>query len=184
MMYVNWPVELNMQGLEKSEIQYRQERVGDDFLVTELVKRVFGPGRYVLTTSRLREHNTHVQQLGWIGELAGKLVGTVRFSPIFLGVKPALLLGPLAIDPSAHNQGCGLGLLLHGIDGARDAGHELIILVGDAPYYARAGFAPVAAGTIEFPGPVDPGRLLYVGLRPGVLDTIHGMVRPQVFDKI
>ena len=53
------------------------------------------------------------------------------------------------------------------IDGARRAGGGLVILVGDAPYYARFGFTPVPPGRLTLPGPVDPARLLWLELADG-----------------
>jgi predicted N-acetyltransferase YhbS len=53
-----------------------------------------------------------------------------------------------------------------------------VLLVGDAPYYARAGFRQAPAGRFIFPGPVDPQRLLYRELTPGALDSASGLVLP------
>jgi predicted N-acetyltransferase YhbS len=56
--------------------------------------------------------------------------------------------------------------------------NRLVILVGDAPYYARVGFKAVPAGLLEMPGPVDPARLLYLELAAGELDLAEGLVLP------
>lgn len=65
----------------------------------------------------------------------------------------------------------------HSLDAARDAGHGLVLLVGDADYYARVGFAPVPRGRVLMPGPVDPDRLLYCELQPGAFDHAQGKMR-------
>ncbi|MGC2603662.1 MAG: N-acetyltransferase, partial [Rhodomicrobium sp.] len=78
----------------------------------------------------------------------------------------------------AHsNQGHGLRLMLEGLRRARELGYQLVILVGDLPYYARAGFAAVPPERILLPGPVDPARLLYAELVPGALEAYRGLVR-------
>ena len=167
-----------MTVFDPEQFTYRTERADDAPAVEALLDRAFGPGRHVLTTYRLREGVGHIAELALVGEKDGGLVGTIRFWPVVIGTSAgALLLGPLAIDPARRNQGCGLGLMRRGLERAAGAGHRLVILVGDPPYYARAGFAPVPPGRITLPGPVDPRRLLYVELVAGALAAASGTVR-------
>ena len=58
----------------------------------------------------------------------------------------ALLLGPLAVDPSVKGAGIGSALMRHAIAEAARLGHGAILLVGDAPYYARFGFSAEKTG--------------------------------------
>jgi predicted N-acetyltransferase YhbS len=51
-----------------------------------------------------------------------------------------------------------------------------VLLVGDAPYYARAGFKPVPPRQLIMPGPVDPERLLCCELRDGALAAAAGKI--------
>jgi predicted N-acetyltransferase YhbS len=81
------------------------------------------------------------------------------------------------IADAYKNQGFGLKLMLDGMSRARELGYKLVILVGDLPYYARAGFAITPSGRIVMPGPVDPARLLYAELVPGALASFQGAVR-------
>jgi predicted N-acetyltransferase YhbS len=62
------------------------------------------------------------------------------------------------------------------LEAARGAGHGLVLLVGDQPYYERFGFKPVPKGKLDLPGPVDPARLLAVELTPGALAGASGRV--------
>ena len=167
-----------MAATFETTFDFRPERPADAPAIEALLSRAFGPGRHVLTAYRLREGGEPVFGLGWVGEREGVLVGTVRFWPVMIGNAPALLLGPLAIDPAIRNMGCGLGLMRRGLESAREAGHGLVILVGDPPYYARAGFEPVPPGQITLPGPVDPRRILCRELVPGALSKARGLVRP------
>jgi predicted N-acetyltransferase YhbS len=59
---------------------------------------------------------------------------------------------------------------------AKASGHKLVLLVGDAPYYARVGFAQVPEGQVLLPGPVDPKRLLFLELADGAFDDAQGLV--------
>ncbi len=137
----------------------------------------FGPGRFARTAYRLREGSAPVDGLGHVALCGDRVMGSVQFTAVTIGaVTPALLLGPLCVHPDIANRGHGLALMRTGLDAARAAGHGLVILVGDLPYYARAGFVQVPAGQITLPGPVDPARLLALDLVPGALDGARGPV--------
>ena len=66
------------------------------------------------------------------------------------------MLGPLVVHPKRQNLGVGLTLMQEGLARAKARGHRLVILVGDAPYYARVGFQKLPEGQLLMPGPVDP----------------------------
>lgn len=149
--------------------------------LTLLLDTSFGPGRLARTAERLRENNqalaayAHAARTG-----AGDLVGTISYWPIAIGDNVGLLLGPLAVHPDLQGQGVGQELMqasLQTIDAQRFA---FVLLVGDLPYYEKAGFA-IAPDAIAMPGPVDPKRLL---LRPTdnrhatLCGTLSGKVRP------
>ena len=90
---------------------------------------------------------------------------------------PALLLGPLAVDPSMKGAGIGSALMRHAIEEARRLGHRAILLVGDASYYARFGFRAEKTASLAMPGPYERHRFLALELQPGALDGAHGVVK-------
>lgn len=137
----------------------------------------FGPGRYVKTAHRMREHATQIEELGGVALDGEEMVGSVQFWQLSVDGKPALLLGPLAVAPSHRNIGIGRALIDRSLARARELGHRLVILVGDPPYYARNGFKPVPRGQILLPGPVDYGRLLACELVDGALRDVAGLAR-------
>jgi predicted N-acetyltransferase YhbS len=101
----------------------------------------------------------------------------VRFTPIEIGGKGgALLLGPLAVEPDLANRGYGRGLVAHALNEARANGTQLVVLVGDEPYYGKLGFRRIPFGQIMLPGPVDPSRLLAAELVAGALGAYSGPV--------
>ena len=106
------------------------------------------------------------------------MVGANAMTPIVIGEAKALLLGPLIVEPVFRSQGIGEALVARSLEAARAQGWKLVILVGDEPYYARAGFQRVPAGRIVLPGPVDPARLLYCELETGALEAAEGEARP------
>ena len=60
---------------------------------------------------------------------------------------------------------------------AKGKGHRLVVLVGDEPYYGKAGFRPIPKGQVTMPGPVDPARLLVAELVPGAFDGVAARSR-------
>jgi predicted N-acetyltransferase YhbS len=86
------------------------------------------------------------------------------------------VLGPLAVDASCRELGIGAALMNHALAAAKARGHGAVILLGDAPYYARFGFAPLKTGELSLPGPFERDRLLGLELREGALDGAWGMI--------
>ena len=145
--------------------------------IDKLHRRTFGPGRFARTAFRLREQAPHDLSLSFIAYIGTMLVGSVRLTHIAVGDTPALLLGPLTVEPPFQSVGIGARLMEESLKAARDQGHKLVLLVGDAPYYARFGFKPVTPGRVRLPGPVDPGRLLVAELADGAFDGVSGATR-------
>lgn len=165
--------------------EVRPERAEDAPLVDALVALSFGPGRYAKSAYRLREGVAPVAGLSFVAIEDGTLRGSVRFWPVVAGTRPALLLGPLAVQPDQRGRGIGIALMKRGLEEAKKQGHRAVVLVGDAPYYGRVGFAPLPPGALRFPGPVDPARVLGIALEPGALDELRGEVcRPHLDDAV
>jgi predicted N-acetyltransferase YhbS len=141
-----------------------------------LVERAFGPGRYAKAAERLREGNHFLPELSFTARVDGAMVGTVRMWPVRISQRPALLLGPIAVDADARRQGLGLLLVQRACEAAQRAGHAVVVLVGDLAFFERGGFERLEPGRIRLPGPADPRRILVRALRPGALDGIEGEV--------
>jgi predicted N-acetyltransferase YhbS len=149
----------------------------DEAAIDKLDAHAFGPGRFARTAYRLREGVAPDLSLSFVARVGTLLVGANRMTPILVGGAPALLLGPLTVEPAFRAQGVGETLVKRSLDAAREAGHGLVLLVGDDDYYARMGFARVPRGKIVMPGPVDPERLLYGELREGAFAASSGKMR-------
>jgi predicted N-acetyltransferase YhbS len=162
--------------------EIRPEEPGDTPLVEALVARSFGPGRIAKSAYRLRECVAPEAALSFVAIEDGVLKGSVRFWPIAVGDERALLLGPLAVESKERGRGMGLALMQRGIEEAHALGHRAILLVGDVPYYSRAGFAALPQGRVTFPGPVDPARILALGLVDGAFDSLNGPIRRARID--
>ena len=150
-------------------------------LIETLLDISFGIDRRLKTSYRLREGNTAVGDLSLVvrDDKVG-IAGSISFWPVAIGKlgTAGLLLGPLVVNPERQNLGVGLALMEEGLRRAKMAGHKLVILVGDVPYYARVGFQKLPEGQLLMPGPVNPERFLYLELAEGALANTEGLVLP------
>ena len=143
-----------------------------------LLDRAFGKRRRAKTSERLRHGRLPSEGLAFSAiDARGRLIGTIRLWDIIAGsAGPALLLGPVAVDSKHQGRGIGAALMERALNDARVKGHTAVILVGDAPYYARFGFAQCPVADLHLPGPVDRNRFLGMELIPGALDGAEGLV--------
>jgi predicted N-acetyltransferase YhbS len=156
--------------------RFAQERAEDAAAVDDLIERAFGPGRLVKAAERLREHNRPALDLSFVAWAGGEVVGCVRQWPILIGGAPAILLGPFAVEDAWRSRGLGADLIRMACDAAKTAGHGLILLVGDDPYFSRLGFEAVPRGRVTLPWPVNPRRVMWRALKPGATDGVEGPV--------
>lgn len=155
------------------------EAAGDAQAIERLHARTFGPGRFVLSAYRIREHVDHLLDLSFTARIGTLLVGSVRQLPVLVGKTPALLLGPLTVEPPFRSRGVGRLLMERALNDARNKGHRLVLLVGDEPYYGRMGFRQVAKGRVTMPGPVDAARILVFELVEGAFEGVSGPIGPD-----
>lgn len=156
----------------------RSERASDIVAREALLDACFGANRSARTCQRLRDGRAPAEGLALSVVRQGRLVGTLRLWHVSAGGVPALVLGPLAVDPSCRKLGVGAALMKQALSAAKRRGHGAVILLGDAPYYARFGFSALRTGELSLPGPFERDRLLGIELREGALDGAWGMIVP------
>ncbi|MEL6914174.1 MAG: N-acetyltransferase [Pseudomonadota bacterium] len=153
----------------------REEAPQDWWEVEALYDTCFAPGREALSSYRLREGVAKLGPLCLVArDPGGILAGAVRYWPVRVGARDALLLGPIAVHPTRQGEGLGGDLILQSLGAARALGWARVILVGDAHYYGRYGFRPLAG--VVMPPPTNPDRVLGQALRPGAWEGVTGDV--------
>jgi predicted N-acetyltransferase YhbS len=160
--------------MNTNPFSYRLEQSNDNPAIETLHREVFGPGRFARAAYRLREGVPHDPRLSFVAHAADRLIASVRMTPIAIGTRPALLLGPLVVIPSVKGQGAGKNLVRIAVEAAGEAGHNVVMLVGDEEYYGPLGFSRLAPYAITFFAPVDPERVLVIGLADGALEGLFG----------
>ncbi len=158
-------------------VTIRNEMSSDVAAREHLLDRVWGAERFAKTAERLREGREPSAGLSFIAERDGDIVGSVRLWDVCAGPgRPAVLLGPLAVDEDHRSCGIGGALVRRALTAARRRKHRAVLLVGDATYYWRFGFSAEKTAALWMPGPYERDRLLACELVPGTLDGARGMI--------
>ncbi|WP_282603405.1 N-acetyltransferase [Paracoccus sp. PARArs4] len=143
--------------------------------VEALYDLCFAPGRTALSSYRLRDGVAPVAPLCLALRGDGDaLLAAIRFWPVRVAGRKVLLLGPIAVHPTAQGEGLGAILMRDSLERARQMGFGRVLLVGDAPYYSRFGFAKL--DEVVMPPPTNPDRVLGLELRPGAWVGVTGQV--------
>src|SRR5260370_39041839 len=156
----------------------RSERASDVVAREALLDACFGANRQLRTCQRLRDGRAPAEGLSFSAVARDRLVGTLRLWHVSAGGVRALVLGPLAVDPSCRALGVGGALVSHALAAAMQGGHGAVVVLGDAPFYGRFGFSARTACELQLPGPFERDRLLGLELREGALDGAWGMIAP------
>jgi predicted N-acetyltransferase YhbS len=159
-------------------ITIRKERPPDIPAREALLDQAFGDTRYRKTSQRLRDGRLPAEGLSLIAADGKRVVGTARLWNVTCASgQPALLLGPVAVAADCRSRGIGAALVRRAVAEARRHGHGAVILVGDAPYYNRFGFAAEKAAALKLPGPYERHRLLALELVTDALTGAIGLIR-------
>ena len=139
----------------------RLETLDDDYAVEQIVRNVFGPGRFAKTAYRLREAKDYHHLFGLVTENhLDKIVATVRVAHL-KGYDDTVILGPIAVQSNLRNIGLGMALMQQAETECLKYLHiKRIVLIGDAEYYGKFGFDTKNATDIKFVAPVNKNRIL------------------------
>ncbi|MFZ4761223.1 MAG: GNAT family N-acetyltransferase [Alphaproteobacteria bacterium] len=155
------------------------EIAADAPLIEALLDEVFGTERFSKTVYRLREGRLPIFSVSQVIKQDKELLASIRYWQVWAGNMPALLLGPIAVQPAYQGKGLGDKLIRHTLTMAKYQGHQAVVLVGDAPYYQRFGFTSDLTSNLLLPGPVDLQRFLGLELVQDSLKNANGMIRAE-----
>ncbi|MGY9047360.1 hypothetical protein P775_21965 [Puniceibacterium antarcticum] len=152
----------------------KKENPEDWWEVEALFDLCFAPGRTALSSYRLRDDVPPVAALGRIArDEMGMLGGAIRYWPVRIGDAEVLLLGPVAVHPTAQGEGLAAAMIRDSLAQAAESWNR-VLLVGDLPYYQRFGFHRLSG--IEMPPPTNQDRILGLELTPDAWNGICGPV--------
>lgn len=129
------------------------------------------------------------ETISLVADRQGELIGHICFSPAKI-VRPGrefpvMTLAPMAVVPAYQRAGIGSRLVESGLAACRQAGHQLVIVLGHPWYYPRFGFAPAAPHGIAYPQPVPQDVFMFLELTPGSASGVSGTVKlPEAFSVV
>jgi putative acetyltransferase len=153
----------------------RARQPADDGAIRRLNDEAFG-GTYESTLiAALRSAGLAVVELVAV---ENAIVGHILLSRLELTLdeRPvrSLALAPMSVTPARQNTGIGSDVVRRGLDRAREAGWEAVIVLGHPTYYPRFGFSAALARHLAAPFAGD--AFMALALRAGALDGDAGRV--------
>src|SRR5260221_14327125 len=106
---------------------YRRELPEDDPVIEALHRDVFGPGRFARAAFRLREGVPHHPDVSFVALNGGRVVASVRLTPIHIGTVPTLLLGRRDVEPDFRWKGAGKALGRRLLETAKSEGRPPVL---------------------------------------------------------
>ena len=144
----------------------RLARDDDRAAIREVVSAAFGEPDEADLVDRLRADGDALVEL--VADEDGEVVGHILYSPMQSDPPASVAaLAPVAVKPTVQRAGIGIALNRAGLAACREAGVELVIVLGHADYYPRFGFSAELAKRVH--APFSGPSFMALELSPGVL---------------
>lgn len=158
----------------------RREVPGDRDAVQDVLTRAFPSPAEAALVATLRGATD--PQVVWVAERGAEgVVGHILFTPVAIetpgNARNAMGLAPMAVAPHAQRQGVGAALIEAGLAACRDAGANVVVVLGHPDYYPRFGFEPAWRYGLYYERPGPNPAFFALALTPGALDVASGEVR-------
>jgi virginiamycin A acetyltransferase len=172
----------------------RLANLGDHPAIEKIVYEAFksapcASGREALLAHRLRDSPAFVQELDFVAEVAGNVVGSIQYtrSKVANDTREweTLTFGPVSVLPAYQRRGIGSALIAHTLELARTMGFRAVVIFGHEKYYSRFGFENAGKCGITIPDDRNFPAFMVLPLYEGALDGINGrFVHDPTFESI
>ena len=157
------------------------ERPEDANAIRFVLEEAFGQSNEADLVDALRRRATLTLSLVALRE--NEVVGHILFSSVTIESAGssfnAIGLGPMAVLPPYQRKGIGSQLVRMGLEQCRQAGHEIVVVLGHPDFYARFGFVPTRHRGIHCEFDVPDGVFMVMELCQGALAGRGGLVKYQ-----
>jgi len=166
-------------------ILIRKDTPNDYEAIREVHCRAFGSDTEAQLVDQLRRDGCVVVSV--VAVVDDCIEGHILFSDLPIeteqGVIHAAALAPLAVMPEYQNQGIGAKLMWSGLEGCKEAGRTVVVVVGHPKYYRRFGFSADLAKSLK--APFSGEAFMAIELVPGALKGVSGTAKyPAAFDTL
>lgn len=157
----------------------RHARSSDHRAIARIVEAAFGQADEARLVERLRMDGDVLFEL--VAERDGEVVGHILLSRLWADrAELFAALAPVAVAPSAQNDGVGSALIRRSLETAKEFGAHGVIVLGHPAYYPRFGFSREAASKVASPYSASPA-FMAVALEAGALDGPLTVAYPEAF---
>jgi len=157
------------------------ERPEDANAIRFVLEEAFGQSIEADLVDALRRRGALTLSLVALRE--DEVVGHIVFSPVTIESAEssfdAIGLGPMAVLPPYQGKGIGSQLVRSGLEQCREAGHEIVVVLGHPDFYARFGFVPTRHRDLRCEFDVPDDVFMVMELRQGALAGRGGLVKYQ-----
>jgi putative acetyltransferase len=158
-----------------------RERKEDANAIRFVLEEAFGQSSEADLVDALRRRGALTLSLVALRE--DEVVGHIVFSPVMIESAgssfDAIGLGPMAVLPPYQRKGIGSELVRIGLEQCRDAGHEIVVVVGHPDFYGRFGFVPTKHRDLHCEFDVPDDVFMVMELRQDALAGRGGLVKYQ-----
>ena len=137
--------------------------------VSRVVKAAFGGGEEAALIETLRRENDMVCE--FVATTRSDTIGHIAFSRLQVRsdseVRRAVALAPLAVAPAHQRSGVGKALTQFALSALREAGEEVVVVLGHPNYYGALGFSALLAKLLD--APYSGNAFMVLELRAGAL---------------
>ena len=166
---------------ELDMISILPERPGDANAIRFVLEEAFGQSNEANLVDELRHRGALTLSLVALRE--NEVVGHILFSPVTIEFPGssfnAIGLGPMAVLPPYQGKGIGSQLVRAGLEQCRQAGHEIVVVLGHPDFYGKFGFVPTRHRGIQCEFDVPDDVFMIMELRQGALAGRGGLVKYQ-----
>jgi putative acetyltransferase len=159
-------------------LHIRAERLADQSLIRDLLKRAFGSDIEADLVDALRKEARPIISL--VAQDAEEVIGHIMFSPVTLSSAPQRLimgLAPMAVSPARQRQGVGSALVRAGLGACQQLGATAVVVLGHPTYYPKFNFRPAREFGITSEYDVPDDVFMALELEARALRQTPGIVR-------